>query len=629
MPIPKLNKAQKQAVFDNSQSLLILAGAGTGKTRVITSKIINLIESGEDKESIVALTFTNKAAREMLERISKEVGRFNLPWFVGTFHSLGVKLLRTHGEKIGIPKTFSIADKEEGKKYIKKAMKDMGQEHISASLIQNTISLYKRGGETYESWDGASPSGISKESFRNLWGEYESILKKEKSLDFDDLIAKSTKLLETKKDIRKIYTDKLKHILIDEFQDTDALQNNFISLFKGKKTNLYAVGDMDQTIYSWRGSDISFMLNFPEVYSPVKTVSLEENYRSTKCILNAAQAVIKKNKLRKDQTLTTKNKEGEQITITVAENEKKEAEAVAQNILSLINEGTKKSDIAILYRFNFQSRALEEAMIKNKIPYTVLGTKFFDRAEIKDLLAYLRFCFITERNTDLARIINRPKRSLGKQSLKMILDGKIAELPLRKQSAVNKFFEEIKDFRKYGKNHNLSEMLFYMKDRLKFEEYLKNTYIDSAERIQNIGELVSFAEDYKGESAEKKAQMFLENADLGSEQDTLDIKKDKDSVTLMTIHSAKGLEFPVVLVCGLEEGLFPYERGEDSLNEKEEERRLCYVAFTRAKQKLFLSSAINRMLFGKRTISTPSSFLNDIPKNLCKIQEEGGEVIIF
>ena len=605
---PSLNEGQQKAVSSIEHSTLVLAGAGTGKTKVIVERI-NYIRSVEkDSRNILAITFTNKAAREMKERIKDDRSIY----FIGTFHGLGVRILKKYGRLIDVNNNFSIADRSDSKRIIKEAIETLGMDKRKSPDFERCISQLKRSGDTPDNFYYYNELILKEEDIRMVWEIYETLLQERDLLDFNDLVIKATNLLKMNKDIKRYYNDSFSHILIDEFQDIDEMQYNLITLLKGDDTILCGVGDIDQTIFEWRGADISFALDFEKNWKDTKLIPLEENYRSTKNIVSVANQVIEKNQLRKERVLKTENKKGDLIHLIGAMDEKQEAEIIADKIKSLLSQGVLPEDIAILHRLNFQNRLFEEKMIKEKIPYRILGTRFFERLEIKDLVSYMRYIFLNRTNFDLSRIINVPTRGIGKMTLEKVM--KSSPLTGAQQKKVDLFHNIVEKVEEYGKSHSLKEVLEYLIKEIKYEEYLKQTFINHQDRVRNVSELVFFSQDFSNGNIKDTIQDFLESAALGGDQDELDIKK--KGVSIMTIHSAKGLEFPYVFVTGMEEGLFPYSRDMDNMREMEEERRLFYVAITRAKEKLFLSFAYNRYVYGKNVENIPSSFLEDISDEL-------------
>lgn len=632
-----LNSAQKEAVTHINGPLLIIAGAGAGKTKTITHRIINLIKTGVAPEEILAVTFTNKAAREMKDRVRQALSKFdNLNSqegepLISTFHSLGVYIIKENAKHLGLTRHFSILDENDSAALVKESLKEIGidPKQYDPKKIRSVISRQK--GDFKHPLDyGQENNNPFAKIVTRVWTTYEEKKTKENSLDFDDLLLKSVKLLKEREDIRKKYQEKWKYIHIDEYQDTNEVQYLMSKLLSEKNINICVVGDADQNIYSWRGANLKNILSFEKDYPNAKIILLEENYRSTKNILEAANEVIKKNVYRPEKNLFTNNKVGEKISLYEAIDENDEAEFVATKILELKDLG-KLPEVAVLYRANFQSRALEEKMLAYNIPYQVLGTKFFERKEVKDTLAYLRAALNPESLSDIRRIINFPARGIGKATLAKIFAKDTDSIPIKTKIKIDNFYKILEEIRAKILTEKVSDVIKYTLKKSGIENDLKSGTEEDMERFENIKELATLAIKYdelkNGEGVEK----FLEDAALQSESDSLDIVTQRknayetraNSVKLMTVHAAKGLEFDYVFITGLEDGLFPHERDEEiKTNEgQEEERRLFYVALTRAREKLFLSFANYRTIFGSRQINTPSGFINDIPKDI--IEGEG------
>lgn len=615
-----LNERQKEAVLHKDGALLIVAGAGAGKTKTITHRIAHLINSGVSPEEILAVTFTNKAAKEMLERVNFLLEGFKLRPTITTFHSLGVKILRENAEKIGLNRHFVILDDADTNSIIKECLKDFSidPKNMPIRMFKSTISKEKNNFVSPEEFGrkANSPNGLI---IARVWQKYEEKKNKEKGLDFDDLLVKTVELLQKNKDVLDKYNEKWKYIHIDEYQDTNTVQYLLSKLLASKYKNICVVGDGDQNIYSWRGADITNILNFEEDYENAKVVLLEQNYRSTKNIIAVANSIIKKNKSRKDKNLFTENEDGELISIFEAYNDKYEAEFVADKVVELLDKGINPNDIAVLYRANFQSRIFEEYMLKYSLPYQVLGVRFFDRKEIKDVLSYLRAGLNPDSSSDIRRIINEPKRGLGKTTVDKFLQTGFDGLPPKTALKIKSFYlilEKIKDF---AENHTASETVSFAIRESGIENELKKTGLeDDLERLENVKELITFATKYDEMGPLVGIETLLEEAALASDQDSLTQKtekKPKNGVKLMTVHAAKGLEFEYVFIVGLEDDLFPHGKKTQSRDyNEEEERRLFYVALTRGKKKLYLSYATIRMLFGKTEVRSPSEFIYDVPE---------------
>ncbi len=617
-----LNDPQREAVVTTDGPLLVLAGAGSGKTRVITHRIVHLIHQGVAPHHILAVTFTNKAATEMRERVVALIDKHQSASRAGlethptvtTFHALGVRILREHHETMNLRRHFTIYDRGDSVRAIKQALEKAGYspKQFEPRKILSMISRAKgdaKGRSDFQADASSYPERVTAE----VWEHYDRILRDEQALDFDDLLLKTLFLIQDYPVIREVLQKRFRYIHVDEYQDTNKVQFEIVRLLAGASRNLCVVGDVDQNIYSWRGADIANVLQFEKHFPGAKTVFLEENYRSTKTIIDASNAVIAKNKARIPKTVFTSNATGEKITLHIASSGGEEADYVVRTCAELIESGASPSDIAILYRTNFQSRVLEEAFLSYEIPYQLLGTKFFERKEVKDVLSYLRLSLNSESSADLARIINEPTRGIGKVTLLKILEGRRAELTGAVGEKVARFETMMQDITDCARTKPVSETLKFIISRTGIETELKKSGLEEdLERLENLRELVSLATRYDGTDAEASVEALLENAALQSDQDELASKEERNAVRLMTVHAAKGLEFPYVFVSGLEEGLFPHERLDGDGIDREEERRLFYVALTRAEKKVYLTFAQVRTIFGSQRINVPSSFLSDI-----------------
>ena len=612
-----LNEAQKRAVLAISGPVSVLAGAGAGKTRVLATRIYHLIREGVAPSTILAVTFTNKAAREMRERVRKMLGedaqKRDLP-FIATFHGLGRELLESYGNTIGISRFFSIYDRDDSEKAIASALKalDVNTKELSPRAVLSRISKAKgegvRAREFYEKHGRASfGARIAAEA----WLRYEEILHDEKALDFDDLIALPVRLLEEHEDIRALAQDRWGYVHIDEYQDTNALQGRLTNLLAGKHENLFVVGDIDQTIYTWRGATIDNLLEFDKTYPGAETVVLEHNYRSTKNIVEASNKVIEKNKNRKEKRSITENVAGEPITIHMAVNAEDEARYIAGTIKKMIREGVKPEEIAMLFRTNFQSRALEEGLLEAGVPYRLLGTRFFERKEVKDILSWIRLALDPSREADRMRAAQSPSRGIGKTTLGKLAAGKREELRSGELAKVEAFEKIVTELNKESDTLVPSEFARLVIEKSGMRKALQEGGEEDQERLENIQELATIATRHDALSGKEGVAAFLAEAALASDQDELDRNQEKKGVTLMTVHAAKGLEFDTIFVSGMEEGLFPHE-GHDEDRDEEEERRLFYVAMTRAKKRLILTLARIRRIYGTDYLSEPSSFLSDI-----------------
>jgi DNA helicase-2/ATP-dependent DNA helicase PcrA len=686
-----LNKEQREAALHMKGPLLIVAGAGAGKTKTITHRIVNLIKEGVAPEKILAVTFTNKAAKEMRERIISEIeknakGQNALP-FISTFHSLGVYIIKENARLLGLTRYFTILDESDTTSIIKEVMKEIGidPKQYDPKKIKNIISREKGKFIYLADYAEREGAGTLGKIVAQVWNLYEKQKMKENSLDFDDLLLKATKLLKDNAEIRKIYQEKWEYIHIDEYQDTNEVQYLMSKLLSEKSKNICVVGDADQNIYSWRGANLKNILSFEKDYPNAKIILLEQNYRSTKNILEAANEIIKKNKYRPDKNLFTDNATGEKIGLYEALDETDEADFVATKILEIIDgevdstfagslsglaspalplgssacerpresksaspsgplslPGEGWGEVAVLYRANFQSRALEEAMLRYNIPYQVLGVKFFERKEIKDTLAYLRSALNPESLGDIKRIINFPARGIGKVTLVKIFGGERPAsphersgagwetLPVKVRMKVDNFYQTLEEIKEKIKNSKASDVIKFVVKKSGIEQELSSGTEEDMERLENIKELATLALKYDNLENGAGIEKLLEDASLASDQDSIMInqekKKEINAVKLMTVHASKGLEFKYVFVTGLEDGLFPHERQNEDGVDREEERRLFYVALTRAKEKLFLSFANFRTIFGSRNINAPSEFIGDIPADLLEREDEKGAI---
>ncbi len=608
-----LNRQQLEAVLATEGPVLIVAGAGAGKTKTLTTRIAHLIDTGIRGDHILAVTFTNKAAGEMRERVNALIGDTPHKPTIKTFHSLGVMLLRSHSHMLGRKNTFTILDESDVLSLIKEAMKQEGidPKQYDPKMIRSLISKEKGAFVDYESYANKADSGLE-HIIASIWRRYEAALVQEEGYDFDDLLLKSVQLLNRHTEIRELYQRKFTHILIDEYQDINSVQYELTKLLVGETQNICAVGDTDQNIYSWRGAEMAHMLRFERDFPNTKVFFLEENYRSTKTILGAANAVIKKNTVRIDKTLFTNGDEGDAIELMPAFDENYETRAVAERIVELRDQKVPTSEIAILYRTNFLSRGIEEALLEYRIPYQVLGTKFFDRREIKDVLAYIRVAFNRNSIIDMKRTINTPLRGIGKTSVDKLIESGIESLTGATQQKVHTYTQLLNKIQTYAEHHTPSEVVVFVLKETGLEIQYKTEGEEGTERLENVYELAHLAERYNEAPTETRLTSFLDEAALLGDQDTLN---DNDAgVRLMTVHAAKGLEFKYVFIIGLEEGIFPHNRSDQGKqSDKEEERRLFYVALTRAKERLFLSYAQIRTQYGMREVKTPSSFISEIP----------------
>ena len=622
MDISGLNEFQKEAVLYNDGPLLILAGAGSGKTRVLTTKIAYLIEDiNVHPYNILAITFTNKAAKEMKERIDGLIGERARGIQVSTFHSFGLKILRENCEALGYDHNFVIMDSDDSLTVVKKILKELDYDPkiYNPRAIRNKISSCKNEMMMPIEYERYAVSEYEKVVLK-VYEKYEDKLHRNNSVDFDDLLILPIILFKKNPEILEKYQDRFKYILIDEYQDTNEAQYILSKMIGAKYRNICCVGDNDQSIYSFRGANYKNILNFEKDYKDAKTILLEENYRSTKNILNAANCVIKNNKSRKEKNLWTSNDDGEKIKYYRAYNERDEAQYVIRKIKELSVRNTNYQDIAILYRTNAQSRILEEEMLKENIPYRVVGSfYFYSRKEIKDLIAYLRLIHNTKDNVSLIRVINTPKRGIGLKSIENLT--RIADsqnISMYDAISTGKelaFKEIIEKLRELSNELTLTELIDKVLDAtgMKKELESENT-LESEVRLENLEEFKSITKSFEEREGLISLEDFLLEISLIS--DVEEYKDDLNRVSLMTVHSVKGLEFDHVFVVGMEEGIFPHMNSLMENSELEEERRLCYVAITRAKKCLHIVNTRRRTLFGKDQINPPSRFIGEIDNNL-------------
>lgn len=623
-----LNEKQREAVFATTGPVLIVAGAGAGKTKTITHRIFNLIHSGVAPRNILAITFTNKAAREMRERVeklctedkestlAKRYHAGDRP-MISTFHALGVYIIRQNTHVLGLPRFFTICDKNDGKKIIKDALvaKNYDPKQYDPAKIMHAISSHKGKGITAAKFAEEVGQEYFPKVVSAVWTEYEATLAKEKMLDLDDLLLVTAQLLLKNGEVRAQYQDLWKYIHIDEYQDTNTVQYQIAKLLSDAHKNICVVGDADQNIYSWRGADISNILRFEKDFPNAKVVLLEENYRSTKTILDAANAIIKKNKVRIEKNLFTKQSAGDKIAVFEGWSQIQEAHFVANKARELIEKGVNPDEIAVLYRANFQSRTLEESFMTLGVPYSMIGVKFFERKEVKDILSYIRAALNRDGWTDIARIINVPARGIGNVTLEKLRSGLSEKITPATRAKIQNFTNLLDKIAEHAKTKPASETVRFVLKETGLEDMLKKGSDEDMERFENLMELVTLATRYDGLEPRDAIETFMGDAALAAGEETPG-EAPQASVKLMTVHSAKGLEFDYVFITGLEQDLFPHKRlgaARGSAHEEEEERRLFYVAITRARKKIYLAYAQMRTIFGETESRVPSEFLYDIP----------------
>ena len=621
--LKNLNDEQIEAVKHNEGPCLVLAGAGSGKTKVLTNRIAYLIENGVMDYNILAITFTNKAAKEMRDRVYNLVG--DVASFIGTFHSLGLRIIRENCGYLNLPSNFSIIDSDDVLTVIKKILKDMNLDikQYSPSYIRNRISFIKNQMLSEMELDKFFNTPIDK-IVVDVYYKYNERLIASAAVDFDDLLLMPVRLFEHNKEILEHYQERYKYILIDEYQDTNPVQYKLSKLLASKYKNIFVVGDMNQSIYAFRQADYHNIVNFEKDYANAKTIKLEHNYRSTNNILNAANDVISHNKERKDLRLYSDKGDGPKITYLRSYDEKHEISLVIDEINKLYLDGYEPKDVAILYRTNAQSRAIEEVFASKGIPYKIYGSYYFyNRKEIKDLISYLKLIYNDKDEISLRRIINVPKRGIGDSAIKDIeLRANLNQCSMYDALESKKeleFKDIIESIKKTSENLSLTELIDEVLDKSGMKKELEDSHlIEDETRLENLMEFKSITASYEERTGSVNLGDFLEEISLVSDQ--ANHTEDGNVVTLMTLHSAKGLEFPVVFMVGMEEGIFPHNMSimEDNI---EEERRLCYVGITRAKEKLYLTNAKRRMLYGKDQMNVPSRFIAEIKDDLLEKNE--------
>ncbi|MFL0194208.1 DNA helicase PcrA [Clostridium sp. WILCCON 0269] len=631
-----LNKEQYEAVTTIDGPLLILAGAGSGKTRVLTYRIAHMIKDLDIYPSkILAITFTNKAAGEMRDRIRKLVGNEVDSMWVSTFHSSCVRILRREIDKLGYNRNFAIYDGYDQKVLIKQCMKELNiDDSITDKEVINKISRQKDNLISPDKFKKENENNFRMNKIADVYVLYQKKLKENNALDFDDLICKTVQLFKDHSDVLEFYQRKFKYIMVDEYQDTNKSQYELVRLLAQAEKNICVVGDDDQCIYAWRGADIENILNFENDYTNAKVIKLEQNYRSKANILKAANDVISNNSHRKQKILKTKNDNGDKIKLYRANSDMDEGRYIVSRIKEILDADKDKHyrDFAILYRNNVQSRIFEDVFMKSNIPYRIIGgLKFYDRKEIKDILAYLKFINNPLDNVSLRRIINVPKRNIGETTVQKIQSfadsmdesmynallgiDRSLNLTQRSVNSIKKFVSLINSLIKSRDKISVSNLIKEVLYTTGYLEELKaSKEPDSISRIENLEELVSAAVEFESTSEDTSLSEFLEKVTLVSDIDNFD--NNADSVVMMTVHSAKGLEFPVVFMVGMENGIFPGMQSLDNFKEMEESRRLCYVAITRAKEKIYITSADTRRVFGKMVSYEQSSFIDEISSEL-------------
>ncbi len=626
-----LNELQREAVLHKDGPCLVIAGAGSGKTKVLTTRVANLIMEGVPSYQILAITFTNKAAKEMKERILNMVSE--LDSFIGTFHSFGMRIIRENVTLLGMQRNFTILDTEDVTSLIRKILKDKGYDpkEVSPYFVRSKISFIKNEMLSNAEVEKYFIDDLEKIAYE-VYLEYNMRLKKNNSVDFDDLLRLPVELFLHHPEVLEMYQNRYRYILIDEYQDTNEVQYKLVKLLASKRKNLFVVGDPDQSIYQFRGANYKNILNFERDYPNTKVISLEDNYRSTKMILDAANSVIRNNKERKEKNLRSHHGEGLKIQYHRSMDEKDEGNYIIKEIRSLLDEGYQKKDIAVFYRTNAQSRALEEQFLKANIAYKVVGSYYFySRKEIKDLICYLKLLLNPSDDISLRRVINTPKRGIGNTSIERLEQKALSEgVSMFEAISGGKeqgFKELILELQNDAKSLSLTELVddVLVKSGMKAElESVDN--LENELRLDNLMEFKSITATFEETTGSVDLGDFLEEISLIA--DISEHQTNEDVVTLMTLHSAKGLEFPVVFLSGMEDGIFPHQ---NSLNEAggiEEERRLCYVGITRAKERLYLTNARSRMLYGHTNRFMPSRFLDEIDEQLIERKDIGSSQVI-
>lgn len=621
----KLNDKQKEAVMHVDGPCLVLAGAGSGKTKVLTERIVNLINNGVSPFNILAITFTNKAAREMRERVYNSIEEEANKIFIGTFHSLGLKIVRENASVIGYSNNVTILDRDDVNTLIKRFMKELNldTEHYPVKSILNKISFAKNEGLSPDELDKFAKAPLDMASCK-VYKMYESALKRSNSVDFDDLLILPLRIFKKDKSVLEKYQEHFKYILVDEYQDTNMVQYDMCKLLASKYRNLFVVGDMDQSIYSFRFANYMNVINFEKDNKDAKVIVLDENYRSTNNILNAANDVIKNNKERKEKNLWSSKGDGDKIKYIRCDNEQEEASTVVRLTKELLDKGEKPSEIAVLYRTNGQSRVFEEAFLKENIPFKIVGSYFFyNRKEIKDLISYMHLIYNNNYDASLERVINVPRRGIGSKTIERLRsEASISDKSMFEVVSSGKelgFKNLIIDLTNESKNTDLVGLVDVILDKTGIRKELEEKNdLESEIRLENLNEFKSIALAFQ-EKGIFSLEEFLENISLVSDKN--EYKEVDDGINLMTLHSAKGLEFNDVFLVGMEEGIFPHNRSFESESELEEERRLCYVGITRAKEHLWLMNAKKRTLFGQVSMNFPSRFIKEINSDLIDKEE--------
>ncbi len=628
-----LNPQQRQAVLATEGFVLVLAGAGSGKTRVLTERIAHLIrERGISPERILAFTFTNKAAGEMRARVERVLGRSELPFWIGTFHATGLKILRREASHLGFKPNFAIYDEDDAVRLIKDVIKGKGWgiDENPVAVVRDRISRWKSGLVTSE--EALERAGDpNEERHAQVYKGYIAGLRASNALDFDDLIARVVELFTAHPKVKERYARQFQYVLVDEFQDTNTIQMLMIDSLASQHRNLFVVGDDDQAIYGWRGATVENILQFDRVYEGTTVIKLEENYRSTNAILDAANHLIEHNKGRKGKRLWSSKGAGEKGKLFFVEDEEEEGAAVRETIIDLLRAGYRRSEIAVLYRTHAQSRAIENALRTGGMPYQIIGgVRFYERREIRDLLGYLKLVNNPSDNVNFKRVVNVPRRKIGDVTLAKLEEAAeggslltalregahLAELPSALRARLEEFSNLVSSLQIKAREGTAHDVLSVIIEKTHYRDHLKEDPKTAETRLENIEELLVETERFSTSASEPTLASFLENIALMSDVDTL---KGEEQVALMTLHNAKGLEYRAIIITGLEEGLLPHYSSFEATHELEEERRLFYVGITRAKERLFMFCAANRMRFGSWIGNSPSRFIGEIPESLLEL----------
>jgi DNA helicase-2/ATP-dependent DNA helicase PcrA len=630
-----LNPQQREAVLHRGGPALVLAGAGSGKTRVLAYRVAYLVRAlGVPPDRILAVTFTNKAAEEMRQRVAGLLGeRVARAVWMGTFHRTCARILRAHGERVGVPRRFTVYDEDDQRQLMREVLRDLGvdERRYPPAGVRAAVSAAKNDGVSLSAYEAQATSPFER-TVAACWREYQRRLAERSALDFDDLLVETLRLLEDVPDVRELYQDRFQHVLVDEYQDTNPVQFRLLARLCERHRNLFVVGDVDQAIYGWRGADIRNILEFERDFPDARVLPLEQNYRSTQTILRAAEHLIQQNPRRYPKRLWTENAAGPPLRVYAASDEHDEARFVAEQLRRLQDEGFRLRDCAVLYRINAMSRQFEEAFLRAGIPYQVVGAvRFYERREVKDLLSYLRVLTNPDDELSLLRALGTPRRGIGEATVER-LRAFAAQRGLRLWEALQRaeevpglapparrtlrgFADLLRDLQARAQVARAAELVEEVLERSGLRASLEEEGTEDAQaRLENVRELVTVAQEYEASTGDASLEGFLEHLALVTDADTYDEKADR--VALMTLHAAKGLEFRAVFLCGLEEGVFPHVRCLDDPRQLEEERRLAYVGITRAKERLLLTYAQLRTLFGRTTANVPSRFLDELPEDV-------------